>query len=195
MFGTEQLLTCEEDNELTPLWKGGRGGPCPLEWTDCSFAIRASARLMMSPMRWMKPSFSDGKMNSLCTLKTKKEHTFLLALDTFIVCLRVHLCIHPFTHSKHTPSYPQLLFIVQNINCTGLVQHPQYSSLLEEVLSFAYSGGFERCCELWAGCGDCLLSAWYNSACLNAALITAGALMMPGAPTEPRPSKQKPTVF
>lgn len=64
-------LTCEDDRELAPVWKPGWGSRCPVEWTDCPLDIRDSARLMMSPMRWMKPSFSDGRMNSLCTLRTQ----------------------------------------------------------------------------------------------------------------------------
>lgn len=64
-------LTCEDDRELAPLWKAGWGSRCPAQWTGCPLDIRDSARLMMSPMRWMKPSFSDGRMNSLCTLRTR----------------------------------------------------------------------------------------------------------------------------
>lgn len=64
-------LTCEDDSALTPLWKAAWGTRWPPAWTGCSLAISALARLMMSPMRWMKPSFSDGRMNSLWTWTTE----------------------------------------------------------------------------------------------------------------------------
>ena len=67
------LLTWEEDSEFTPLWKAGWGSRRPLAWTGCSLDIRALARLMMSLMRWMKPSFSDGRMYSLCTWTTQGQ--------------------------------------------------------------------------------------------------------------------------
>lgn len=86
-----QRLTCEEDNELVPFWRPGWGSRCPPEWTDCPLDIRDSARLMMSPMRWMKPSFSDGRMNSLCTLKTKRQRLS----EAFGVSISQHHTVKP----------------------------------------------------------------------------------------------------
>lgn len=73
IYGKGQVLflTCEDDNELIPPCNAGWASRCPVEWTGCCLANSASARLMMSPKRQIKPSFSDGKMNSLCTQMAK----------------------------------------------------------------------------------------------------------------------------
>lgn len=66
-------FTCDEEMELAMLCCG----KCVPSTLPCcpakSLHIRDSARLMMSRIRWINPSLSEGRMNSLCTWKKKKR--------------------------------------------------------------------------------------------------------------------------
>lgn len=66
-------FTCDEELELAVLCCGKCMASCLPCCPAKSLPIRDSARLMMSRIRWIKPSLSDGRMNSLCTLGEKKE--------------------------------------------------------------------------------------------------------------------------
>lgn len=67
--------TCDEEMVLAMLCCGKCMPSCLPCCPAKSLPIRDSARLMMSRIRWIKPSLSEGRMNSLCTWKkeNKKE--------------------------------------------------------------------------------------------------------------------------